>query len=107
MVEIDQADSVNKILSSEYSQAIITGDFTIDVGSMVEVYIDLRDYLNNTYRPSSDEGCSFTKSYYIQNGQKYSFLFYDGFPYLRTRFTKAGVAEFKITISCIRMEFDL
>lgn len=106
-VEIDQADSVNKILSSEYSQAIITGDFTIDVGSMVEVYIDLRDYLNNTYRPSPDEGCSFTKSYYIQNGQKYSFLFYDGFPYLRTRFTKAGVAEFKITISCIRMEFDL
>lgn len=96
-----------KVLSSEFSQAIITGDFVVDVGSMVEIYIDLRDYLNNTYKLSPEDGCTFTKSYYIQNDQKYSFLFYDGFPYLRTKFNKAGVAEFKITISCTRIEFDL
>jgi hypothetical protein len=54
-----------KVLSSEFSQAIITGDFIVDVGSMVEIYIDLRDYLNNTYKLSPEDGCTFTKSYYI------------------------------------------
>jgi hypothetical protein len=106
-VEVDVASQVTKVLSSEYSQALLLGDFIIDVGSMVEVYIDLRDYLNNTYKLQPEDACTFTKSYYVQNDQKYSFLFYDNFPYLRTRFTRAGVAEFRITVSCARMEFDL
>lgn len=60
------------------------GDFVMYSGSTVEIYIDLRDYTNNSYTLSSDDGCTFTKSYYYQNGLKYSFLFYDGYPYLRT-----------------------
>ncbi len=63
-VEVDQADLVTKIISSEYSQAIVNGEFVIEVGAMVEVYIDLRDYLNNTYKLSPEDGCTFTKSYY-------------------------------------------
>ncbi len=79
----------------------------MNVGSTIEVLIDLRDYLNNTYQISPQDGCTFTKSYYVQNDQKYSFLFYDAFPYLRTQISRAGVAEFRITISCTRIEFDL
>lgn len=63
-VEIGQADQVLKILSSEYSRALLLGDFSAPVGSMVEIYLDLRDYLNNTYKMSPEDGCSFTKSYY-------------------------------------------
>jgi hypothetical protein len=83
------------------------GDFAVYVGAMIEIKIDLRDYLNNEYKIPPEESCTFTKSFFTQNGQKYSFLFYDGFPYLRTQISTSGVADFKITISCSRIEFDL
>ena len=79
----------------------------MDVGSMVSIYIDLRDYLNNTYTISPSDGCSFTSSYYTQNSQKSSFLYYDGYPYLKTQITNSGVADFRITISCTLITFDL
>ena len=79
----------------------------VNAGSTVEILIDLRDYLNNTYQMSPSDGCTFTKSYYTLKEQKYSFLFYDGFPYLKTQMIRAGVADFRITISCTRIEFDL
>lgn len=79
----------------------------MNAGSTVEVFLDLRNNLNNTFTPRPEDGCSFSGSFYQIGDTKYSFLFQDEFPFLRTQISKAGVADFKISISCTRSKFDI
>jgi len=44
------------------------GDYVTIVSAQVSIYLDLRDYLNQTYTLSPAEGCDFRNSYYTQNG---------------------------------------
>ncbi len=104
---VHSADLSSSSISSAYSFATVEGDASVQAGSMVEILVELRNNLNQTYNLTNADGCNFQESNYKINGLYYSFTFQSSYPYLRTMIYTSGIASFSITITCSSLKFSL